>query len=112
MLPYAGGRIYRMRINKRIKWKATDGNFAPGTVDPIRTLCHETGHFQGHQHWPQGAPPELMEPYVSQVVIGPQPTEARVSAGWFGPPVAAPPPPGETKILIPHAGWWTYKGAV
>lgn len=84
MLPYTGGRILRMRINTRIRWRATDGSMGSGTIDPIRTLCHEIGHFQGHSHWPVGAPAELMEPTVSQTIISPQPTEARVSAGWFG----------------------------
>lgn len=96
MLPYTGGRVLKMRINSRIKWQPTNGQMPSGTVDPIRTLCHETGHFMGHSHWPQGAPPELMEPYVQQGVIGPQPTEGKVSAGWFGQPgpVTPPPPPG------------------
>ena len=86
MLPYASGQILRMRINSRISWRATDGPMQSGTIDPIRTLCHEIGHFQGHVHWPEGAPPELMEPRVSQTIIGPQPTEGKVSAGWFGQP--------------------------
>jgi hypothetical protein len=93
VLPYRGGRVLRMRINIRPRWKATDGPMAGGTVDPIRTLCHEIGHFMGHSHWPVGAPAELMEPTVSQRIIGPQPTEGRVSAGWFGPPGAVPVPP-------------------
>lgn len=93
VLPYPGGRVLRMRINSRIRWKATDGPMQGGTIDPVRTLCHETGHFAGHQHWPVGAPPELMEPTISQAVINPQPTEARVSAGWFGTPTTQPPPP-------------------
>lgn len=93
MLPYTGGRILRMRINSRVSWKATDGPMPSGTIDPVRTLEHETGHFMGHAHFPTGAPPELMEPYIQQGIIRPQPTEGRVSAAWFGPPVAVPPVP-------------------
>lgn len=93
MLPYTGGRVLKMRINGRINWKATDGPFPMGKVDPIRTICHEIGHFMGHSHWPVGDPPELMEPTVSQTIIKPQHTEGRVSAGWFGPPGQVPPPP-------------------
>lgn len=95
MLPYQGGRTLRMRINSRIKWQATDGQMVGGTIDPRRTLCHEIGHFLGHSHWPVGAPAELMEPTVSQKIISPQPTEAKVSAGWFGAvPLPKPPQPG------------------
>ncbi len=92
MLPYPNARRLTMRINVRIKWKATDGPMPSGTIDPIRTLEHETGHFMGHQHFPTGAPLELMEPYISQTIIRPQPTEAKVSAGWFGAPTAPIPP--------------------
>ncbi len=99
MLPYQGGRILRMRLNSRINWRATDGQMTSGTVDPIRTICHENGHFQGHSHWPQGAPPELMEPFVSQTIIRPQPTESRVSSGWFG-AVTPPPPPTTDELRI------------
>ena len=94
MLPYTGGQILTNRINSRIRWKPTDGPMQSGTVDPIRTETHETGHFMGHAHWPVGAPPELMEPTISNTVLGPQPTEARVSMGWFGEPVPVTPPPG------------------
>jgi hypothetical protein len=101
MLPYSGGRILRMRINARINWQATDGQMTGGKVDPLRTITHEIGHLMGHSHWPVGAPAELMEPTVSQTIIGPQPTESRVSAGWFGSvapkPVPVPvPTPGPT----------------
>ena len=91
-LPYPNARILRMRINSRIKWKPTDGKMAAGTIDPIRTLEHETGHFMGHMHFPEGAPAELMEPFISQSIIRPQPTEAAVSARWFGQPTTPPPP--------------------
>jgi hypothetical protein len=108
VLPYRGGRVLRMRINSRIRWKATDGAMTGGTIDPIRTLTHELGHFQGHSHWPVGAPPELMEPTVSQTIIGPQATEGRVSAGWFGPAAAPPrppvppvPPDGQALLTLP-----------
>lgn len=98
MLPYTGGRILRMRLNRRVNWRATDGQMS-GFVDPIRTACHEIGHFQGHSHWPVGAPPELMEPSLSQVIIGPQPTEARMSAGWFGNPRPTTPTPDPDPTL-------------
>ena len=102
-LPYPGGNVLRMRINSRIKWKPTDGQMSGG-VDPIRTLCHEIGHFLGHQHWPAGAPAELMEPTVSQTIISPQPTEAKVAASWFGPPTPSSPtpvpPPTADDILV------------
>lgn len=113
MLPYTGGNVLRMRINNRIQWRATDGQMTGGLIDPIRTLCHEIGHFQGHQHWPVGAPAELMEPTVSQTIIGPQSTEGKVSAGWFGNPVVTPTPGGKgrvefdldaRKVYVP-AGW-------
>lgn len=100
-LPYRSGRILRMRINSRIRWKATDGPMTGGTIDPLRTLCHEIGHFQGHSHWPIGAPPELMEPRVSQATIGPQATEGRVSAGWFGPAVPPQPTPPDPPPVPP-----------
>lgn len=104
MLPYNGGRTLKMRINARIMWKATDGRMG-SAVDPIRTLCHETGHFMGHQHWPVGAPDELMEPTVSNTIIRPQPTEAKMSASWFGPPDGNPPPtPGKKKLVIEFDG--------
>ncbi len=111
VLPHNGGRMLRMRLNARIRWKATDGPMSGGTIDPIRTICHEIGHFMGHQHWPVGAPTELMEPTVSQNVIRPQPTEARVSAGWFGAPTTTPTPPegGEQEITIRISG--VVKGA-
>jgi hypothetical protein len=92
MLPYPGARVLAMRINSRVTWKPTDGQMVGG-IDPIRTLCHEIGHFQGHQHWPVGPPLELMEPFVSQTIISPQPTEAKVSASWFGDPQTPPAPP-------------------
>lgn len=91
-LPYTGGKILRMRINQRIRWRATDGQMTGGYVDPIRTICHETGHFMGMSHFPVGSPVELMEPTISQNIIGPQPTEARVAAGWFGEPLTPVPP--------------------
>ncbi len=107
MLPYSGGTVLRMRINARIQWKATDGQMLGG-IDPIRTLCHETGHFMGHSHWPVGSPAELMEPTISQAIIGPQPTEARVSEAWFGKPVivppSPPPPPVGKRYLLEVAG--------
>lgn len=91
MLPYSGGRILRMRLNSRIQWRPHNG---PGQgIDPVRVIAHEGGHFMGHAHWPAGAPPELMEPTYSPNVQEPQPTEGKVSAGWFGPPVTQPPPP-------------------
>lgn len=100
MLPYTGGRILRMRINSRIAWNRTDGPMTSG-IDPVRTLCHEIGHLQGHSHWPVGAPPELMEPSIQQTVIGPQQTEAKVSAGWFGQPLTpTPPAPLPLKLTV------------
>ena len=100
MLPYSGGQVLLNRINSRIRWKPTDGPMQSGTVDPIRTETHETGHFMGHAHWPVGAPPELMEPTISQTVLGPQPTEARVSSGWFGEPVPVTPPVGNAESWL------------
>lgn len=98
-LPYSGGSVLRMRINSRINWVRTDGQMQGG-IDPVRTLCHEIGHFQGHQHWPVGAPAELMEPTVSQTIIRPQPTEAKVSASWFGPPTVTTTPDDEIIITM------------
>jgi hypothetical protein len=95
-LPYTGGRVLMMRLNSRIRWMPTDGPMSGGGIDPVRTIAHEGGHFQGHQHWPVGGPPELMEPTVSNTIIRPQPTEGAVSAGWFGPPPPPPPPPVPT----------------
>lgn len=113
-LPYTGARVLPMRINTRIRWKPTDGPMLSGTIDPIRTLCHEVGHFMGHMHFPVGAPAELMEPTVSQTITGPQPTEAKVSADWFGQPASQPPPgtpggvtfvgPNGAKLTVPR-GW-------
>lgn len=98
-LPYPGARVLMMRINTRIKWKATDGPMSSGTVDPIRTLEHESGHFFGLQHFPTGAPKELMEPYIQQDIIRPQPTEAAVVRMWFGSPTP-PVPPGPTPPIL------------
>lgn len=104
VLPYAGGGVLRMRLNSRITWRPTDGPMQGG-VDPVRTICHEIGHFMGHAHWPTGAPPELMEPYISQTILSPQPTEAKVSAGWFGPAVLVPPvPPRVTRAILEWDG--------
>jgi hypothetical protein len=86
VLPYNGGRVLRMRLNSRVRWRPTDLSMSGGAIDPIRTICHEIGHFQGMSHFPVGAPAELMEPSVSNTIIRPQPTEARVAAGWFGQP--------------------------
>ena len=99
MLPYSGGRVLKMRINIRRQWSVTDGPMHGNAVDPVRTLCHEIGHFMGHSHWPVGAPSELMEPTLSQTVIRPQPTEAAMSASWFGAPVTPQPPPGEDMLV-------------
>lgn len=90
-LPHHGGFILPMRINNRINWVPTNGQMQGRTIDPIRTLCHELGHFLGHHHFPQSAPKELMEPTILQDIIGPQPTEAKITADWFGAPVAIPP---------------------
>jgi hypothetical protein len=92
-LPYVGGRVLRMRINSRINWKPTKGRMAAGTVDPLRVICHELGHAWGMVHFPVGAPAELMEPTVSNEIESPQPTEGRLAADWFGPPVEKPKPP-------------------
>ena len=100
MLPYTGGQILTNRINSRIRWKSTDGPMQSGTVDPIRTETHEIGHFQGHAHWPVGAPPELMEPTISNTVLRPQPTESRVSVGWFGEPLPIAPPGGGAEAWL------------
>ena len=37
-LPYNGGRRLPMRLNERIRWVPTNGNFQNGTIDPIRTI--------------------------------------------------------------------------
>lgn len=109
MLPYTGGRILKMRINYRVNWKRTDGPMPQGTVDPVRTLTHETGHFMGMQHYPTSPPKDLMEPYILQDIIGPQTAEGKMAAGWFGEPtvVPPPPPPGPTGVLIPASGLYT-----
>lgn len=99
VLPYASGRTLKMRINSRRKWRATNGIMNGNEVDPIRTITHEIGHLMGHSHWPVGAPAELMEPTLSQTIISPQPTEASMSASWFGNPVAPAPPPGEDIVI-------------
>lgn len=113
MLPYTGGRILRMRINSRIQWHATDGPMSGGTIDPVRTLCHETGHFAGLAHFPTGAPVELMEPYIQQAITGPQPTEGKVSAGWFGQPVGTTPPtPPPDGVKLPRSGTYTLQTQV
>lgn len=112
MLPYTGGRILRMRINSRISWLATDGLMSSGTVDPIRTLCHETGHFMGHSHWPAGAPLELMEPYIQQEITRPQQTEGKVSAMWFGKPHVVEGPPPEGTFRIPAVGTYALQTQV
>ena len=93
MLPYRGGQMLRMRINRRIRWEATDGSMMGGTIDPIRTICHEIGHFIGLSHFPLSPPPELLEPTISHTIIRPQAVEIRIVAGWFGPPQEPTPPP-------------------
>jgi hypothetical protein len=58
----------------------------------VTILCHEIGHLMGSQHWPIGAPHELMEPQLSNVTH-PQPTEAGLMVQWYGPPVTKEPKP-------------------
>lgn len=91
MLP-SGQRILQMRMNSRISWVKTDGSMPGGKVDAVRVFAHEIGHFIGHEHWPRGAPPELMEPFISDTIIKPQATELAVTVNWFGPPVPVPGP--------------------
>lgn len=99
-LPAPGLTRPVMRLSKLVTWKRSDGEMGGagmgGWIDPVRTLCHEQGHFIGHQHFPEGLPPELMEPFISDEVIAPQPTEARVTAGWFGDAVPPDGPPSPT----------------
>jgi hypothetical protein len=104
-LPHPGGFVLPMRINNRINWVPTNGQMQGRTIDPVRTLTHELGHFLGHHHFPQSAPKELMEPTILQDIIGPQPTEAKITADWFGAPVATPvptPPGPEPKPTDPR----------
>ena len=56
-------------------------------------LMHEIGHLLGFQHFPMGAPPELMEPQLNTAIRGPQPTEAALGVKWFGPPLVTVPAP-------------------
>lgn len=81
-LPNGSSNRLVMRVSTRVNWSS---------VDLRAVLAHEIGHFLGHLHWPSGAPPELMEPVLSSITH-PQPTEARVTAGWFGPPKVNPTP--------------------
>ena len=121
MLPYNGGKQLVMRINSIVKFKPTDGPMQSGTVDPIRALgVHETGHFIGLQHFPTGDPREIMEPYIQQDIIQPQPTESAVARMWYGspttPPPVPPPTPGmlgtvtidQARGLINAAGSWQF----
>lgn len=93
MLPYTNARVLVMRINSRIKFVPTDGQMASGTIDPVRMITHEGGHFLGFQHLSTALPRDLMEPYILQEVIRPQAAEAKTALGWFGPPVTLPPVP-------------------
>jgi hypothetical protein len=97
-LPFPGGTVLRMRINSVIKWVPTDGPMQGG-IDPVRTLCHEIGHFLGFQHYPTSDPRDLMEPTIHNNVVGPQTSESKVAVGWFGPP--KPTTPGPT---VPGGG--------
>lgn len=101
MLPYRSGRVLTMRLNSRIDWRPSDGPMLPGTIDPVRVIVHEGGHFMGHQHWPIGAPVEIMEPTISQTIIRPQETEGRMSAAWFGQPVTPFQPPAPQPPTTP-----------
>lgn len=105
VLPYPGGKVLRMRINNRITWKRSDGVMSGG-IDPLRCLTHELGHFLGLSHLPVGPPPDLMEPSIRNDVIGPQSTEAKIVAGWFGPPLTLPTPPPlvKRKLVIEFDG--------
>ncbi len=111
MLPYSGGRVLRMRLNNRIQWRPHDD--AGQGIDPVRVIVHEGGHFMGHAHWPVGQPTEIMEPTYNRNIITPQQTEGRVSASWFGLPVAEPgptppqPPSGGT-IILPVSGSYRF----
>lgn len=99
MLPNGSEKILQMRMNTRIKWMVTDSAMSDG-IDPVRVFCHEQGHFLGHEHWPKGPPAELMEPFISDDIIAPQPTEVAVTIGWFGKtgePDPPPPPPPQPK---------------
>lgn len=103
-LPQPGVTRYRMRMNVRIKWVRTNGVMRAGEVDPVRTDCHELGHFLGFQHFPTSLPKELMEPRILPDIIGPQPTEAKIAADWFG-----PPKPGNEPQPVPGAAGWEFR---
>lgn len=97
-LPYQGMTQLRMRVNTVIQWTISDGS--GNAVDLVRVLTHELGHFLACQHFDTAPPPELMEPTYNPNIISPQATEARLVAGWYGPPAQPPIPPSNTMQWI------------
>lgn len=102
-LPF-GNPPYRMRINNRVNWNQ---------LLLTKTLRHEHGHFIGLSHWPTGAPKELMEPAISEIV-NVQPTEGMFAAKLYGEPKPKPTgtPSGKitTKVTVVVDGV-TYEAA-